>query len=308
MSVASFIDGVMGATPYLPAPASTVEVVELGEGDRAEVLGLLAERPLHTVAMAGLIRDNGVVSPHHRGKFYGCRNSEGRLEGVALLGHHTLVEARTRRALREFALAARACAQTHVIMGEVEAVEEFWNLYADEGKRMRRACREVLFELRRPALFQLGPLMEEPRESDGLRPAAASEVELIAPVQGALAEAESGVNPLDADPQGFVRRCLRRVEQGRTWVVVRDGRLLFKAEVQADTPEVAYLEGVYVHPEERGTTFGRRYLGLLCARLLARTRAVCLLANEENDRAQRFYRLAGFRSRAVYDTIFLRRD
>ena len=304
MSVASFIDTVMAESACLPAPGLGAEVTELTEAERAEVLALLAERPIHTIGMAGLIRDNGVVSERHRGKFYGCRNTEGRLEGVALVGHHTLVEARTRRALREFALVAQGCARTHLIMGEVEAVEEFWNAYADEGREMRRACREVLFELRRPALCGLSRLMEEP--GGGLRLATADDIDLIAPVHAALAEAESGVNPLATDPAGFVRRCLRRIEQGRTWVVIEGDRLVFKADVQADTPEVVYLEGVYVHPAERGTTAGRRHLSELCRRLLGRTRVLCLLANEENERAHRFYRVCGFKARAVYDTIYLR--
>ena len=303
MSVASLLETVMAASAHLPAQELGAEVAELTERDRAEVLALLAERPVHTVAMAGLIRDNGVVSPHHRGTFYGCRNTEGRLEGVALLGHHTLIEARTRRALREFAAVAQGCARTHLIMGEVEAVEEFWNAYADEGRELRRACREVLFEMRRPVLGGLSRLMVEP--GGGLRHATAADIDLIAPVHAALAEAESGINPLDRDPAGFVGRCLRRIEQGRTWVVVEGGRLVFKADVQADTPEVVYLEGVYVHPAERGTTLGRRYMSELCRRLFTRTRVLCLLANEENERAQRFYRMCGFKARSVYDTIYL---
>jgi len=61
----------------------------------------LAERPLHTVCIAGFIRDNGLESPLNRGRFYACRNSEGLLEGVALIGHATLIEARTTRAMKE---------------------------------------------------------------------------------------------------------------------------------------------------------------------------------------------------------------
>ena len=300
MSVATFMDEVMEPTAYLPGADVTVELAELGEGDRAEVLSFLAERSLHTVCMAGLIRDNGLASEHNRGTFYGCRNSAGRLEGVALVGHATLVEARTRRAMREFALAAQASPRTHMIMGEVEAVEDFWGHYADEGRAMRRACREALFDLRRGV--QTGADVSD------LRPATPEDLDLIVPVHAALAEAESGVNPLASDAEGFRRRCLRRVEQGRTFVVVRDGRLLFKADVQADTPEVVYLEGVYVHPSERGTTFGRRALSDLARRLLARTRAVCLLVNEENERAQRFYRMCGFKHQGTCDTIFLGED
>lgn len=300
MSVASLIENVMSESQHLPETEVSVTVCELAERDREEVLGFLAERPIHTVAMVGLIRDNGLASELNRGVFHGCRNAHGRLEGVALIGHHTLVEGRTRRAIREFAAIAQSCPRTNMILGELDTVEEFWNSYAAEGQEMRLACREMLFELR--------VAVGREEETEGPRRAAPAELDLIAPVHAALAEAESGVNPLTRDAEGFRRRCLRRIEQGRTWVVVSEGRLLFKADVQADTPEVIYLEGVYVHPSERGNGTGRKYMGHLCRQLLSFTRTVCLLANEENERAQRFYRMCGFKLRGVYDTIFLRRD
>jgi predicted GNAT family acetyltransferase len=301
MSVVTLMEGVMAASQYLPEVEPRVTTYEPTEAERDEVLAFLAERPTHTVCMAGLIRDNGFESPFNRGTFHACRNSEGRLEGVALVGHATLVEARTRRACREFALAAQSSTRTHMIMGEADAVEEFWGYYADSGQPMRRACRELLFGLKRA--------VEVTREVEGLRLAAPDELDLVAPVHAGLAEAESGVNPLGVDPEGFRARCLRRIEQGRVWVVVGEGRrLLFKADVQADTPEVVYLEGVWVGPAERGTGFGRRCLIQLSRELLLRTRKVCLLANEENTRAHTFYRACGFKLRGVFDTIFLRLD
>jgi hypothetical protein len=140
---------VMAETPYLPEADVTVNVFPLTDADRNEVLAFLAERPVQTVCLAGLIRDNGLVSIHNRGKFYGCRNSEDRLEGIALIGHATLVEARTARAMQEFGLAAQAYQHTHMILGEKEKIEQFWNYYADEGQELRLACRELLFEARR---------------------------------------------------------------------------------------------------------------------------------------------------------------
>jgi ribosomal protein S18 acetylase RimI-like enzyme len=301
MSVATLLDGVMTQTQFLPEVSGEVSTYALAEDEREEVLAFLAERAVHTVCMAGLVRDNGIVSPHNRGTFYGCRSAEGRLEGVALVGHATLVEARTRRAFREFALVAQCTTRTHFILGESDSVEEFWSHYADAGQPMRRACREFLFELRYP--------LEAGRGGEGLRRATPEDLELILPVHAGLAEAESGVNPLDTDADGFRARCLRRIEQGRVWVVVGDGgRLLFKADVQADTPEVVYLEGVYVNPTERGTGIGRRMMTRLGSELLLHTRRVCLLANEENERAQAFYRNCGYKLRGVYDTIFLRLD
>jgi predicted GNAT family acetyltransferase len=292
------MDDVMTSRRSLPAAGAGVQTRPLAEDEREEVLAFLAERPVHTVFLAGLIRDNGVVSPNNRGTFYGCRDWRGRLEGVALVGHATLVDARTRRACREFALAAQRTTRTHMIMGESHLVEEFWSHYAAAGQRKRLACRELLFEMSRAA--------EVVREVEGLAPAVAQDLDAVAPVHARLAEAESGVNPLDVDPEGFRARCLRRIERGRVWVVFDEGgRLLFKADIQAETPDMVYIEGVYVHPSARGTGLGQRCLTQLTRELLRRTRRVCLLANDDNVRAQAFYRLCGFEQQGVYDTIFL---
>src|SRR5215210_1646520 len=75
----------------------------LAEQHKTEILDFLAERPLHTVYLAGFVLDNGVVSPLNRGSFYGYRNSKGQLEGVALIGHATLFEIRSDEALSAFA-------------------------------------------------------------------------------------------------------------------------------------------------------------------------------------------------------------
>jgi len=296
-SLNSLMNVVMAETPYLPEADVTVDVIELTEDDRNEVLAFLAERPVHTVCIAGFIRDNGLVSPHNRGTFYGCRNSEGRLEGVALIGHATLIEARTLRAMEEFGLVAHGYQRTHIILGEKDKVEQFWNYYADEGQEMRLACRELLFELRYA--------MQVRAEVARLRRATLEDLEKIAPVQASMAEEESGTNPLEVDPEGFRARCARRIEMGRVWLMEEDGRLVFKADIQADTPDVVYLEGVWVNPSERGKGIGRQCLRQLCQDLLVRTKSVCVLVNEENQRAHTFYRMCNFKMRGVYDSIFL---
>jgi predicted GNAT family acetyltransferase len=298
-SLNALMTSVMAETPYLPEADVTVNLIELAEEDRNEVLAFLSERPIHTVCLVGFIRDNGLVSPLNRGTFYGCRNSEGRLEGVALIGHATLIEARTARAMREFSLVAQGFQHTHMILGESEKVEQFWNYYADEGQDLRLACRELLFEVRQA--------MQVREEVAGLRRATLNDLEQIVPVQAGMAESESGVNPLETDPEGFRARCARRIEMGRVWVLEENGTLIFKADVLADTPDVVYLEGVWVNPSERNKGFGRKCMRQLCRDLLSRTRSVCVLVNEENERAHTFYRMCNFKVRGIYDSIFLRR-
>ncbi|HKQ99560.1 MAG TPA: hypothetical protein VJT09_02740, partial [Pyrinomonadaceae bacterium] len=229
-------------TPCAPHKSSAVE--PLGDEHTGEVLMFLSQRPLHTVYLAGFILDNGVVSPLNRGSFYGYRNSAGQLEGVALIGHATLFEARSDEALAAFAALTQNCSRTHMLLGEMDKVEHFWNYYSAGGQAPRLACRELLFEQKFPV---------EVREPvRGLRQATLDDLELVMPVQAEMACEESGVNPLEKDPNGFRLRCARRIEQGRVWVLVEDDRLVFKADIISDTSEVIYLEGVYVAPESRG--------------------------------------------------------
>jgi len=129
---------------------------------------------------------------------------------------------------------------------------------------------------------------------------------LIMPVHAEMAFEESGVNPLERDPVGFRLRCARRIEQERVWVWSEGGNLIFKADIISDTPEVIYLEGLYVHPEERGKGYGLRCLSQLGRSLLARAGSVCVLVNEQNQRGQNFYRRAGYKLQSCYDTIYLR--
>jgi predicted GNAT family acetyltransferase len=283
--------------PRTQLRAIEVSTVCLTDKDETEVLTFLAQRPLHTITMVGFINDNGLVSPLNRGTFYGCRNRKGHIEGIALIGHATLMETTTARALEALSEVAQTCTNAHMIMGEKQRIEDFWNYYAKAGQEMRVACRELLFELRWP--------LEVNQQTSGLRLATLADLELVMPAHAELALAESDVNPMEKDPQGFRQRCARRIEQGRTWVRVENGVLTFKADVISETPEVTYLEGVWVNPSRRGQGLGLSCMSQLAESLLSHTQSVCLFVNEANTAAQLFYKRAGYKMRGIYDTIFL---
>lgn len=276
---------------------SSLTVHRLSAEDESEVLAFLAVRAVHTVFIAGFIHDNGLESHLNRGTFFGCRDRLGQLEGVALIGHFTLVEARTEAALAAFARIAQDCPSAHMILGEQENVEAFWNYFAKAGRTQRRACRELLFEQKTP------PEQFEPQID--LRLATPDDLPIVLPVYAEMVCEESDVNPLDVDPAGFKDRWLRRIEQGRVWVWIENGRLIFNADIMSDTPDVIYLEGIYVNPLNRGRGLGVRCLSQLSRDLLQRARSLCLLVNEQNQRARAFYERAGYTLYGYYDTIFL---
>lgn len=275
-------------------------VEALQAGQQTEVLSFLSARPQHTFVMSGWIRDNGLVSHLNRGTFYGHRNAQGQLDGVALIGHVTLFETNSEAALVAFAGLTQDCSSAHVVMGETDKVGRFLSYYKHDGQEPRLMCRELMFEQR---------CKEDVAEAvPGLRLATLEDLELVAPVHAQMAFEESGVNPLFVDPEGFYRRCARRIEQKRVWVWVENNQLIFKADIISDTPEVIYLEGVYVDPQKRGNGLGQRCIKQLTNELLTHVNSVCLQVNQQNAAAHACYLKAGYKLRELYDTLYLGQD
>ena len=283
---------------YLLSAGADAAVEALTNADCDEVLAFLGTRSLHTAYLSGLIRDNGIVSSNNRGTFYGYRNNVREVEGVALLGHAILIEAVTNRAIRAFAEKAQNFTTAHLIMCQEDQIDKFWNFYAKAGQEMRRASRQIVFELRWP--------IEASNPVSTLRLATPDDLNLLVPVHAEMALEESGVDPRGIDESGFTERYARRIAQGRTWILVENGQLLFKAEIVSETLETTYIEGIWVNPNLRRQGFGLSCMSQLARMLLWRTRSLCLVANDENEAASAFFRQAGYHARGVYDTIFLK--
>jgi GNAT superfamily N-acetyltransferase len=273
-------------------------VQRLTESDRQEVLAFLSVRPVHTVAMKSFIIDNGIESKMNRGNFVGYRNDNGDLEGVALIGHSTLIEARTDNAMYAFAIVARQTeTPIHLIMSDGQAVETFWSYFSTSSHKPRLTCVEELFELSFPFLVK--------KCNWEVRHATLNELEAVAEAQAEVALLESGVDPMVKDRVGFLKRVARRIENDRVYVVIEDGKLLFKADVVAQTDDTAYLEGVYVHPDRRGAGIGSECLAEVGLRLLSKVQNVCLLSNIEFRNAHKSFLKAGFRNTDRCTTLFM---
>jgi predicted GNAT family acetyltransferase len=282
-----------------PASAGelAIQVDELDASKTQEVVEFLSQRPIHTVHMIEFIHDNGLVNPLNGSTFYGCRNREGQLEGVALIGHSTLLETTTDRAAQALAQVAKTCATTYVVMGEKERINNFWDYYAEAGQGMRHACRDLLFELK-------WPVQALPEVSD-FRLATSDDLELVAAIHAQMVSNEAYVNPLKRDTEGVRLRCARLIEQGRTWVVAQGDEIIFKADITSDTSSVIYLDGVCINPDRATQSYALRCMLQLARILLRRTKSVCVLVNENDKKAHKFYRQAGYKLRSIYDTIFI---
>ena len=281
--------------PDLMATTGPRGAALLRKGDENEVLDFLSARPVHTVYMASLIRDNGLTSELNRGSFYGCRRRNA-LAGVALLGHAIVMETESERCIKAFAELAKHHAPAHLIRGEKKQIETFWTYYAQGERNARCFAGELLLQLK--TLPTTEPVPD-------LRLATLDDLDEVVNVNAEMACSESGINPLTRDADGFRERAARRICKGRIWVWVKNRRLIYKTDIIAETPEATYLEGVYVVPDQRAKGYGLRCISQLARLLLTRTKTICLTVNEKSVGSQRFYARAGYELACRYDTIYL---
>jgi len=278
------------------ATARPLTIQELSNNQEDEVLGFLAQRSVHTVYMGGLIRDNGLVSPNNRGVFYGCRNQLGGLEGVALIGQKTLLEASSPAAFETLGRFLPGNSVGHLVRAQQHEVDQLREYYAAADRQPRLVRREVLLEQFAPV-----PSVEpEPR----LRLAGSADLPIVVSINACLVLEECGIDPLSKDPQGMLERTERRINQNRVWMLTENGHTVFKADIISETPEVAFIEGVFVRREERRKGHGLRCMTQLALNLLSRVKSICLVVNEENSRARSFYEKAGFNFSSHYNTAY----
>ena len=276
-------------------------VDELGSGDEPEVLSFLNNNIARTFGLVGVIRANGLVSPNNRGTFYACRDREGRLEGVALIGYCTIFETRRssseQTAIRTFARLADNCRDIRIVLGEEKPVENFWQHYPG-NQRDFESHRYLLMVKQCSKNVGFEPVRE-------LRRATQDDLNLVAAAHAQSFLEEAGTNKLEPDEETFFQRCAERIQRGQTWIWTEGNTLIAKAEVVTDTPEVTYLEAIWVTGSERRKGYGSRFVSQLSNTLLDQTESICLLVREENLQARGLYNKVGYKPAGSYKAIFV---
>ena len=280
------------------APVVASIATPLAAEDEQVALDFLSKRPVQTVIIAGWIREHGIESPRHRGKFYGYWNTDGILEGVALIGHICMFETCSDAALFAFAERARQESSVQLLFAEDIQLKEFWHSYRRRHQEPRILCHELLYEKRAQpfSTLELG---------SGLRKARLEELRQVAAAHAEMVVEETGENPLYTDSDGFHKRCAIRIQEGKVWVLIEDGELIFKADVVAETPETAYVEGLWVNPRQRRRGYGQFCWRALTRELLSEKFSMCGFVNDENLSARLFYEKFGCRWKASFDKIFV---
>jgi len=183
---------------------------------------------------------------------------------------------------------------TRMIIGQEEAVTELWS-----------SAQHLMPRPREDRPGQPVYVLDEAPEpcGSGLRAATFHDLDLLVPACALTHEEELGVDPLRRDPVGFRRRTAAQIEEGRSWLWVENGTILFKAEASAWTPSAVQLQQVWVDPEARRMGNATRGLSDLCRLLLEWTPTVCLFVRPENGPALGLYEKIGMRQEGTYRSV-----
>ena len=255
----------------------------LVEPDLGQVLAFCAEDPIERVYLEEVAR-------HGPGRLVATVDG-GAVTALCHVGANLVPSGRGCEAFADVAVAARP----KMFIGNEQAVSDLWGAVRSRMQEPRedRPGQPVFAISRAP----------EPGETR-IREATRADFEQLLPACVATHEGELGLDPMASDAEGFRRRTLQQIEEGRSWIwLAEDGTILFKAEASAWTPHAVQLQQVWVDPSARRQGHGTRGLADLCRLLLERTPTVTLFVRPENEAAIRLYGGVGMRQVGSYRSV-----
>jgi len=278
-----------------------------------EVANYLSRDVVRNLFMLSWLDNYGVSAPgrpdlfHFRGIF-----AAGTLVGVALTITDRLVLLQTDDAetARRFGRWYRDNGYRfeHVVSTR-RCVTPFWAAYSaapDDGIRARLDRPQELHVLQRSHWDAIGGARHVATPGD-VRLASTADRDAVFWASAKMHAEETLEDPLERNAGHFRRHVEHRIDNGRTYVWFDDHRrLLFKADVSAQSPYGVQVSGVYTPPALRGRGLATRGMLGVCNALFARGfPRVTLYVNRSNAPARRVYEKVGFEYHTAYQTVFV---
>jgi predicted GNAT family acetyltransferase len=261
----------------------------LDDSDRDEVLRLLDTDPVANVFVASRVRAVGLNPSRLGGQMWGM-GPRGGLTSLCYAGANLVPVNAGREAVHAFAERARRQGRRcSSIVGPAEAVEPLWERlepYWGPARAIRWA--QPVMATSSLSTVPADPLVRRVRPE---------EFGILLPACVAMFTEEVGVSPDAGDGGALYRsRVAELIRIGRSYARIEDGRVVFKAEIGAVTPQACQVQGVWVHPERRGQ--GHAVAGMAtvveqCLHYFAP--AVTLYVNDFNMPARAVYARVGFK-------------
>jgi uncharacterized protein len=267
-------------------PSSTVRLLD--ERDRGAVVAICDRDPVANVFVSSRVRAHG-LEPGRLGAQLWGHGTGGRLESLCYSGANLVPVAASPDAVTAFAdKALRQGRRCSSVVGPADVVQAMWSLLRPRWGPARdvRPVQPVMV-IAGPPRVAADPLVRRVR---------LDEIDILWPASVAMFTEEVGVSPTTGDGGASYRARLEQlIRGGRAFARIEDGRVIFKAEIGAVTPQACQVQGVWVRPEYRGQGLaapGMAAVVVESARSIAPL--VSLYVNDYNLPARAAYRRVGF--------------
>ncbi|MEO6019259.1 MAG: GNAT family N-acetyltransferase [Knoellia sp.] len=139
-----------------------------------------------------------------------------------------------------------------------------------------------------------------------VRPARADELDLVLPAAVHMFTAEIGYAPFTGNGRGYRGSLAALIAQGHTYVVVEDGKVIFKTDIGSLALGCAQLQGVWLAPHLRGQGLAAPMLASVMEQVMAGPAPmVSLYVNDFNAPALATYEGLGFAPVGDFSTVLL---
>lgn len=269
---------------------------------RWAALRLLRQRPDHNAYLLAQIARGAIDHDDVAGPLVGYWEDDV-LVGVAVFGSNLVLSTPcSDDAVVAFAgYARRSGFRAWVAVGEDGLLDRFMEAYGRRHRRIRvERSGQLLFGLPRGGLRQgvLGPQRT-------LRPADVTELSPVVAADRSMVMEELGFDPFIRDLESYRRGWLRRVREGRCWVLTSvGGEVVFKVDQSAASADVVQLAGIWTAPVWRRRGLARTGVAEMCHELLSGVPLVTLYVHRFNEPAIGLYETLGFERRGLIRSVW----
>ncbi|MEU9624041.1 MULTISPECIES: GNAT family N-acetyltransferase [unclassified Streptomyces] len=275
---------------------TTTRVLE--PSDLGAALAVLESEPVANAFVTARVRIAGLDPWRLGGEMWGWY-ADGRLRSLCYSGANLVPICATPEAVRAFAdRARRAGRRCSSIVGPAEPTAQLWRLLEPGWGPARevRAHQPLMVTESPSAEVAPDPLVRRIRKD---------EMDVLMPACVAMFTEEVGISPLAGDGGLLYQaRVAELIGSGRSFARIDDGKVVFKAEIGAATPQACQIQGVWVAPEHRGRGLSETGMAAVLRYALADVApVVSLYVNDYNTPARRSYARVGFRETGAFMSV-----
>ncbi|MFF3291204.1 GNAT family N-acetyltransferase [Streptomyces sp. NPDC003023] len=270
----------------------------LDPGELGAALAILESEPVTNAFVTARVQVAGLDPWRLGGEMWGWY-ADGELRSLCYSGANLVPICATPEAVRAFAdRARRAGRRCSSIVGPAEPTAQLWRLLEPSWGPARdvRSNQPLMVTEEVPRDIEPDPYVRRIRKD---------EMDVIMPACVAMFTEEVGISPMAGDGGLLYQaRVAELVGAGRSFARIDDGKVVFKAEIGAATPQACQIQGVWVDPEHRGRGLSETGMAAVLRYALADVSPiVSLYVNDYNTAARASYRRVGFREVGAFMSV-----